>query len=313
MPHPIIEVCDLRKSFDGLHALVTERLQESPQSGALFVFTNRRRNRLTVPLLFLNQPMCALEPDDQRIELRPAGHGLQRLHPGQKIPQVERLTIRHAHDGIHDIIPQPVDGAGIVPHPFEREVDQPLLAVPLIRTGLDACRAHNRASFSNGAAQIQSDAAFQENTYHRRGMTAQGKGIFRARRHHADMKEGGETIQPVGQRQDLPFGRFRNRSLHRLRAILLENGLAHRRRLPVMPRVVAAHHALQFGKFSDDASQQIRFAQGAGPLTVSDHGFVQARQPGERSRQRDHTRLLLPHGSNFLVKGDAVQLSDPLL
>lgn len=43
-----LDPCDLRKSFDGLHALVTERLQESPQTGALFVFTNRRRNRLKI-------------------------------------------------------------------------------------------------------------------------------------------------------------------------------------------------------------------------------------------------------------------------
>lgn len=43
-----VDPCDLRKSFDGLHALVTERLQESLQTGALFVFTNRRRNRLKI-------------------------------------------------------------------------------------------------------------------------------------------------------------------------------------------------------------------------------------------------------------------------
>jgi len=43
-----VNPCDLRKSFDGLHALVTERLQETPQTGALFVFTNRRRNRLKI-------------------------------------------------------------------------------------------------------------------------------------------------------------------------------------------------------------------------------------------------------------------------
>jgi transposase len=43
-----VDPCDLRKSFDGLHALVTERLKESPQTGALFVFTNRRRNRLKI-------------------------------------------------------------------------------------------------------------------------------------------------------------------------------------------------------------------------------------------------------------------------
>ena len=41
-----VEPCDMRKGFNGLPALVTERLQESPQGGALFVFTNKRHNRL---------------------------------------------------------------------------------------------------------------------------------------------------------------------------------------------------------------------------------------------------------------------------
>lgn len=43
-----LEACDMRKGFDGLHALVTERLGEDPRSGALFVFSNRRRTRLKV-------------------------------------------------------------------------------------------------------------------------------------------------------------------------------------------------------------------------------------------------------------------------
>lgn len=43
-----LEPCDLRKSFNGLEALVTERLQEDPRSGALFVFTNRNHTRLKV-------------------------------------------------------------------------------------------------------------------------------------------------------------------------------------------------------------------------------------------------------------------------
>ena len=41
-----VEPVDLRKSFNGLHGIVLNRLDEDPCSGALFVFTNRRRNRI---------------------------------------------------------------------------------------------------------------------------------------------------------------------------------------------------------------------------------------------------------------------------
>ncbi len=41
-----VEPCDMRKSFNGLHAVVLEKLREDPVSGALFAFTNKRRNRL---------------------------------------------------------------------------------------------------------------------------------------------------------------------------------------------------------------------------------------------------------------------------
>jgi len=43
-----LEPCDMRKGFNGLEALVEERLKESAKSGALFLFTNRRRTRLKV-------------------------------------------------------------------------------------------------------------------------------------------------------------------------------------------------------------------------------------------------------------------------
>jgi transposase len=38
----------MRKGFEGLHAAVSERLKEDVRSGALFVFTNKRRSRLKV-------------------------------------------------------------------------------------------------------------------------------------------------------------------------------------------------------------------------------------------------------------------------
>ncbi len=43
-----MEPCDMRKGFEGLHGAVGERLKEDVRSGALFVFTNKRRSRLKV-------------------------------------------------------------------------------------------------------------------------------------------------------------------------------------------------------------------------------------------------------------------------
>ena len=43
-----LEPVDLRKSFNGLEALVSERLGEDLRAGALFVFTNRSHSRLKI-------------------------------------------------------------------------------------------------------------------------------------------------------------------------------------------------------------------------------------------------------------------------
>jgi transposase len=41
-------VTDMRKSFDGLYALVRGKLGADPLSGHLFVFCNRRRDRIKI-------------------------------------------------------------------------------------------------------------------------------------------------------------------------------------------------------------------------------------------------------------------------
>lgn len=43
-----LEPVDLRRGFDGLSALVQQTLQQDPLSGHLFLFRNRRRDRLKI-------------------------------------------------------------------------------------------------------------------------------------------------------------------------------------------------------------------------------------------------------------------------
>ena len=43
-----VEPVDLRKSFNGLYAIAHNVLGESPEEGALFIFSNRRKTRIKV-------------------------------------------------------------------------------------------------------------------------------------------------------------------------------------------------------------------------------------------------------------------------
>ena len=43
-----LTACDMRKSFDGLHALVTQAMELDAFAGHLFVFSNRRRDRIKI-------------------------------------------------------------------------------------------------------------------------------------------------------------------------------------------------------------------------------------------------------------------------
>lgn len=40
--------CDMRRSFDGLHALVRDHLHLDPFNGHLYLFANKRRDRLKI-------------------------------------------------------------------------------------------------------------------------------------------------------------------------------------------------------------------------------------------------------------------------
>jgi transposase len=43
-----LEPCDMRKSFNGLYAIAANHLEEEPQKGAVFIFTNKAQNRIKI-------------------------------------------------------------------------------------------------------------------------------------------------------------------------------------------------------------------------------------------------------------------------
>jgi transposase len=43
-----VEPVDLRKSFNGLYEIARNELEEAPEDGALFIFSNRSRTRIKV-------------------------------------------------------------------------------------------------------------------------------------------------------------------------------------------------------------------------------------------------------------------------
>jgi transposase len=74
--------CDMRRSFDGLHALVRDHLQLDPFAGHLYLFANKRRDRLKIlywdrdgfaiwakRLELGNYAIPSGEPGSQRIEI----------------------------------------------------------------------------------------------------------------------------------------------------------------------------------------------------------------------------------------------------
>lgn len=86
------QATDMRKSFDGLSALVRNRLGHDPQDGSGFLFVNRRRTQLKV-LYFdgdgfcvwgkrLEQGQFAVQPGECAGVMALSGTGFQALLEG---------------------------------------------------------------------------------------------------------------------------------------------------------------------------------------------------------------------------------------
>lgn len=73
--------CDLRMSFNGLWAAASEQLGEDPKSGALFVFGNRRRNRMKIHY-FDGTGVCVVAKGlEEGTSLAPKRRRAQRQNP----------------------------------------------------------------------------------------------------------------------------------------------------------------------------------------------------------------------------------------
>ena len=93
------EPTDIRKSFDGLCGLVTERLGQSPMSGDVFIFINRPRNRMKLLrwepggfVLFYKR----LERGNFELPILPSGVLSQQIGYGELTMMVTGISMRYA-------------------------------------------------------------------------------------------------------------------------------------------------------------------------------------------------------------------------
>ena len=94
------EPTDLRRGFDGLSALTRSVIGADPMSGHLFVFLNRRRDRIKVLVWDRTGYLLLykrLERGTFRIPVEPAtGHRHVEIDAGELTLMLEGLDLRHA-------------------------------------------------------------------------------------------------------------------------------------------------------------------------------------------------------------------------
>lgn len=84
------EIVDMRKSYDGLAAMVVNYFEENPLAGEFFVFVNRRMDRLKI-LFWDNGGFCLF---CKRLE-----KGRFRL-PDDNSEQIDRASLQMILEGI---------------------------------------------------------------------------------------------------------------------------------------------------------------------------------------------------------------------
>ena len=93
------EPTDIRKSFDGLCGIVSERLGQNPMSGDVFIFINKPRNRMKLLrwepggfVLFHKR----LERGTFELPILPTGILSQRIGYGELAMMVTGISMKYA-------------------------------------------------------------------------------------------------------------------------------------------------------------------------------------------------------------------------
>jgi transposase len=103
-----VEPADMRKGFDGLAQLVRDRIAQDPLSGHLYVFRNRRRDRIKV--LYWDRDGLALwykRLEKGTFRFPEAVDGRVEVTPAEMAAVLEGIDLRHARRQARFHLPAP--------------------------------------------------------------------------------------------------------------------------------------------------------------------------------------------------------------
>jgi transposase len=103
-----VEPADMRKGFDGLSQLVRDRIAQDPLSGHLFVFRNRRRDRIKI--LYWDRDGLALwykRLEKGTFRFPEATDGHVEVTPAEMAAVLEGIDLRHARRQARFSLPAP--------------------------------------------------------------------------------------------------------------------------------------------------------------------------------------------------------------
>ena len=103
-----VEPADMRKGFDGLSQLVRERIAQDPLSGHLYVFRNRRRDRIKI--LYWDRDGLALwykRLEKGTFRFPEAKEGRVEVTPAEMAAVLEGIDLRHARRQARFSLPAP--------------------------------------------------------------------------------------------------------------------------------------------------------------------------------------------------------------